>query len=260
MAETSLYQKKKKKGGDEGGGPDKDAWMVTFGDLLQLLITFFVLMISMSSMDKKVFKEMFSIFGGGLGVLGFADKTKIVSSPISPMIAPPRFAMESFRRFLLTEKWDLSTKKPLPQDFDALVNSLLIAGVHIEKRGKNYSMVLSEESAFSPGSAQLSEKLKPKLDWIASILQYSKNRITVEGHTDNQPYRSRILPTNWELSTARAAAVLVYLVNQGGIEPDRIEAKGFSSYKPKVGNISEAYRKFNRRIEIVLKQFEKESF
>lgn len=259
MAEASLYQKKKKKGG-EGGGPDKDAWMVTFGDLLQLLITFFVLMISMSSMDKKVFKEMFSIFGGGLGVLGFTEKTQIVPSPISPMISPPRFAMESFRRFLLTEKWDLSTKTPLPKDFATLVNSLLIAGVEIEKRGKDYAMVLAEESAFRPGSAQISDKMKPKLDWIASILQFSKNTITIEGHTDNLPYRSRILATNWELSTARATSVFIYLVNRGGIKPERMEAKGFASFKPKVGNISEAYRKRNRRIEIVLKQFEKESF
>jgi chemotaxis protein MotB len=259
MAEASLYQKKKKKV-DEDVGPDKDAWMVTFGDLLQLLITFFVLMISMSTMDKKVFKEMFSIYGGGLGVLGFTEMTQIVPSPISPMISPPRFAMESFRRFLLTEKWDLSTKKPVPKDFDKLVNSLLIAGVQIEKRGKDYSMVLAEESAFRPGSAQISDKMKPKLDWIASILKFSKNRIIVEGHTDNLPYRSRVLLTNWELSTARAAAVFIYLVNQGNIEPERIEAKGFASYRPKVGNISEAYRKRNRRIEIVIKQFEKGSF
>lgn len=259
MAEVSLHQKKKKKVGEDEG-PDKDAWMVTFGDLLQLLITFFVLMISMSSMDKKVFKEMFSVFGGGLGVLGFADMTKLVPPPISPLLAPPKFAMESFRRFLMAEKWDLSTKKPIPKDFDSLVNSLLVAGVEIEKRGKDYSMILSEESAFRPGSAQIAENLKPKLDWIASILRYSKNRVTVEGHTDDLPFRSRILPTNWELSTARAAAVLVFLVNKGGIEPERIDAKGFSSYKPKVGNISEAYRKRNRRIEIVLKQFEKGSF
>jgi len=258
MAEVSLFQKKKKEVEEEG--PDKDAWMVTFGDLLQLLITFFVLMISMSSMDKKVFKEMFSVFGGGLGVLGFTDKTKLVNSPIAPLLSPPKFAMESFRRFLLAEKWDLSTKKPIPKDFDNLVSSLLISGVQIEKRGKDYSMILSEESAFRPGSAQISDKLKPRLDWIVSILRYSKNKVTVEGHTDNLPYRSRILPTNWELSTARAAAVLVYLVNQGGIEPERVEARGFSSYKPRVGNISEAYRKRNRRIEIVIKQFEKGSF
>ena len=259
MAEASLYQKKKKKK-EEEVGPDKDAWMVTFGDLLQLLITFFVLMISMSSMDKKVFKEMFSIFGGGLGVLGFTEKTQMVPSPISPMISPPRFAMESFRRFLQTEKWDLSTKKPVPKDFDTLVNSLLIAGVEIEKRGKDYSMVLSEGSAFRPGSAKIVDKMKPKLDWIASILKFSKNTITVEGHTDNLPYRSRVLLTNWELSTARAASVLIYLVNQGNLEPERIEAKGFASHRPKVGNISEAYRKRNRRIEIVIKQFEKGSF
>ena len=258
MAEASLYQKKKKV--VEEVGPDKDAWMVTFGDLLQLLITFFVLMISMSSMDKMVFKEMFSIFGGGLGVLGFTEKTQLVPSPISPMISPPRFAMESFRRFLLTEKWDLSTKKPVPKDFDTLVDSLLIAGVQIEKRGQDYSMVLSEEFAFRPGSAQIPDNMKPKLDWIASVLGFSKNTITVEGHTDDLPYRSRVLRTNWELSAARATSVFIYLVNQGGIGSERIEAKGFASYKPKVGNISEAYRKRNRRIEIVIKQFKKGSF
>jgi chemotaxis protein MotB len=259
MAEVSLYQKKKIRK-TEVEEVDKDAWMVTFGDLLQLLITFFVLMISMSSMDKKVFKEMFSVFGGGLGVLGFVDQTKLVPKSVRPMIAPPRFDIESFKAFLAAESLDIKTEAPLPKDFNYMVNSLLISGVEIEIKGKNYAMVLAEETAFEPGSAKISEKAKPILDWIASVLIFSKNRIIVEGHTDNLPYSTRILPTNWELSAARATAVLIYLVNQGGIGPERIEAKGFSSYRPRVGNISEAYRKRNRRIEIVIKQFKKGSF
>ena len=255
MAEISRYQKKKQKKGEETK-LDKDAWMVTFGDLLQLLITFFVLMISMSSMDHKVFKEMFSLFGGGLGVLGFTEKTQLMPTGIKPMLSAPRFDTNSFKTFLENEDAiGKASAAEASKDVDYLLESLLVNGVEIVKKGKNYSMIFSEEAAFAPGGIIISPTLKPILDWIASVLIYSKNKIIVQGHTDDQPYKSRVMSTNWELSAARASAVFIYLVNEGNLRHERIEAKGFSSYHPRIGNISDAYRKHNRRIEIVIKQY-----
>lgn len=258
MAGVSRYQKKKQKK-DEGTELDKDAWMVTFGDLLQLLITFFVLMISMSSMDHKVFKEMFSFFGGGLGVLGFTEKTQLMPTGIKPMLSAPRFDTKAFKTFLEEESKKKASAAQAPKDVDELLNSLLVNGVEIVKKGKNYSMIFSQEAAFPPGGIKISPTLKPILDWIASVLIYSKNKVIVQGHTDDQPYKSRVMSTNWELSAARASAVLIYLVNEGNLRHERIQAKGFSSYHPRIGNISDAYRKHNRRIEVVIKQYTKDN-
>jgi len=255
----STYQKKKKKGGEEDAF-DKDAWMVTFGDLLQLLITFFVLLISMSSMDKKIFKEMFTVFSGGLGVLGFTDKTLILPPTLKVTVSPPRFDMQTLKTFLRVESLDMQTKAPIAKDFKVVVNSLLISGVEIERRGRDYVMTISEEANFAPGKTEIPDSLKPILDNIGAVLSLSKNRIIIEGHTDDRPFSSATFATNWELSAGRAASVLIYLANEGGVDPDRMEAKGYGPYRPKVGNISEAYRKRNRRIEIVIKQFAKDSF
>lgn len=258
MAEISQYQRKKQKE-EVVQEVDKDAWMVTFGDLLQLLITFFVLMISMSSMDQKVFKEMFSFFGGGMGVLGFTEKTQLMPTGIKPMLSAPRFDTKAFKEFLEEESKKTPGAVEIPKDVDELLNSLLVNGVEIVRKGKNYSMIFSQEAAFPPGGIKISTSLKPILDWIASVLIYSKNKIIVQGHTDDQPYKSLVMPTNWELSAARASAVFIYLVNEGKLQVERIEAKGFSSHRPRIGNISDAYRKHNRRIEIVIKQFTEEN-
>jgi len=258
MAEVSVYQKKKKESDEEEF--DKDAWMVTFGDLLQLLITFFVLLISMSSMDQKILTEMFSVFTGGLGVLGFTEKTSIIPPNIKPIVSPPKIDIESFKKFLRVESGDFRAGSDKPQDTNELVGSLLIDGVDIEKRGDDFVMVLSNEALFDKASASLSQELLPTLDRISSILSLSRNEIIIEGHTDDIPIRSRIYATNWELSAARAGAVYRYLLDKGEVEPERMRVKGRSFYRPRVGNISEKYRRHNRRIEIVIKQFREESF
>lgn len=258
MAEVSVYQKKKKEVDEEE--IDKDAWMVTFGDLLQLLITFFVLLISMSSMDQKILTEMFSVFTGGLGVLGFAEKTSVIPPNIRPIVLPPKVDIESFKRFLKVKSGDFQAKTDKPNKTEELVGSLLVDGVDIEKRGDDFVMVLPNNALFDKASASLSQNLMPTLDRISSILSLSRNEITIEGHTDDLPIRSPIYATNWELSAARAGAVYRYLLGKGEILPERMRIKGRSFYHQKVGNISERYRQRNRRIEIVIKQFRKESF
>lgn len=258
MAEVSVYQKKRKKGDEEEF--DKDAWMVTFGDLLQLLITFFVLLISMSSMDQKILTEMFSVFTGGLGVLGFTEKSSVIPPNIRPIVAPPHIDIESFKRFLKVESGDFQAKADKPDNTEKLVGSLLVEGVDIEKRGDNFVMVLSNKALFGKASATLSQKLIPTLDRVSSVLSLSKNEIIIEGHTDDLPIRSPVYATNWELSAARAGAVYKYLLEKGEIQPERMQIKGRSFYHPRVGNISEKYRQRNRRIEIVIKQFREKSF
>ncbi len=259
MAEVSTYQKKSKKSGEEEEF-DKDAWMVTFGDLLQLLITFFVLLISMSSMDQKILTEMFSVFTGGLGVLGSIEKTSVIPPNITPVILPPDMDIEAFKRFLRVESGDFRSGSEEEHDTNKLVGSLLVDGVNIEKRGDDFVMVLSNEALFGKANATLSHEFMPTLDRISSILSLSKNEMVIEGHTDNIPINSLIYATNWELSAARAGAVYRYLLDKGEIKTERMRVRGHSFYRPKVGNISEKYRQRNRRVEIVIKQFREESF
>ena len=94
------------------------------------------------------------------------------------------------------------------------------------------------------------------LQILAGPLKYNKDRsVVVEGHTDNIPLSAGLkkrFPSNWELSTARAAAVVHFFQEQGKIEPQRLSARGYSFYRPVAPNDSEAGRHQNRRIEIIL--------
>lgn len=258
MADGSQFQKKKKKKVEDE--IDRDAWMVTFSDLLQLLITFFVLLISMSSMDKKVFKEMFAVFTGGVGVIGFTDETKLIPPSIKPTIVPPLLDVDDFKALINAETLHLDERAEMAKELDSLLDSVLISGVEIERRGRHFAMVLSEEAMFEPGSNQLSQEMVSTLEMVNSILSIGRNKIIISGHTDDRLHSSQIMPSNWELSAARSMAVFIFLANKGDISLDRMEARGYAGYHPKVKNISDKYRKRNRRIEIMIKQYEKDSF
>jgi len=256
MAEETFIRKKSKKGEEDEGGLDPDAWMVTFSDLLQLLITFFVLLISSASMDNQVVKEMFSVFGGGMGELNSTNRSRLANPSIVPSVIPQTVTIESLIALLRFDPSQTRLKETLVE----LVNSVMVEQVEFVKRGKEFSMLLPDDALFEPGQVEIKDSLKPALDKIGEVLALSENQIKIEGHSDDIPTAGRYLHSNWELSAARATSVLKYFLEKGVISPDRIEARGYASYHPKAPNIGNFYRKRNRRVEIVIKQFEKESF
>ncbi len=258
MAEELILRRKEKKsdGEEDEGGVDKDFWMITFSDLLQLLITFFVLLISMASMDDQTVKEMFSVFTGGMGELNYTSKHRLTKPSEIPVVIPTTVTVDALIALL---RFDPSDTK-LKEKTDMLIQNMIIDRVEIRKRGSEFSLVLSDEAVFEEGQIEIKEELKPVLDNIIEILSLSNNTITIEGHTDDIPTVGRFLHTNWELSAARATSVLRYMMENGTIGVERMQAKGMASFNPKTRNISENYRKRNRRVEIVIKQFDKEPF
>lgn len=248
---VSTAQKKKKNG--EGEGPDPEFWMVTFGDLLSLLITFFVLLFSMSSLDDQVLEDaFFSAFVGGAGALSFGGGAA-VERPKPP---PPPFqrpvGLREFFEYLLEQ--ELADKKALLASVTELDESLLAHDVKIKNRGGKFVMTFPSEQMFAVGSAALKEDVKRTLDNLGNVLQYSESDIVIEGHTDDVPISTAMYASNWELSAARASNVMMYLVDRTPLKPDKIQAVGYADTKPVVKNISESYRARNRRVEIVVRQ------
>ena len=241
-------------------GIDKDAWMVTFSDLLQLLITFFVLLISMSSMDAKVIKEMFNVFSGAAGALNLTESSRYSDIDVVPSFTPNSVGWDELKEVITYDQEIAESRKLLEKEAKTLLITIEASGVDVINRGEDVALSVSDESMFEKGSVEIKKSLYPILNRIAGILAISKNNISIEGHTDDIPTVGKYVPSNWELSAARALAVYNYLMSTGLIDTMRMEAKGYSSNKPRVKNISEAYRKYNRRVEIVIKQFEKDSF
>lgn len=261
MERVSYYQRKKKTA-EYAETMDKDFWMLTFSDLLQLLLTFFVLLISMSSMDTGTFREMFRVFGGSVGIFGYSGGTPVQKPDIRPHFMPPVIEVETLSKFLQSRTGEELGAGKIAADAaerKERIAGIFGVGIELEQKGRDVALVLSEDDLFESGAATLSPGLLPMLDNIVSALAFSNNRIIIEGHTDDAPIRSRTMPSNWELSAARASAVLGYLAEKG-IDSRRMEAKGYASHRPRVRNIGEAYRKRNRRIEIVIKQLSEGSF
>jgi Flagellar motor protein len=124
----------------------------------------------------------------------------------------------------------------------------------IETRIDMRGLVITLNNAilFESGSAEVKEKNRKVLLEIADGIRNINNYIRIEGHTDNIPIHSGIYPSNWELSTARAASVVRLFIEQGNISPDKLEAVGYGEYKPVANNSSNDSRAKNRRIEVII--------
>jgi len=111
---------------------------------------------------------------------------------------------------------------------------------------------LAEAGSFPTGKADLTPAAQHVVTKLADLLRSRPVAIRVEGHTDDRPIRTSKYESNWELSTARASRVVMFLIEQGGIAPDRLSAAGYGEYRPKVPNESEPSRARNRRVDIVV--------
>lgn len=233
------------------------AWMTTYGDMVTLLLTFFVLLYSFSSIDLQRFHEVMSAiqhsFMGRTGILmgstefGDAEGERIDVAELSR--EPERGLSEQELALLeaLTE---------LEETYEKVRAFLQRAGMEeeimlrLEERG--IVMELPEKILFDTGRAEIKEEFFPVLDLLAELLSALPNQIIVEGHTDNVPIRTFLYPSNWELSVARAVSVARYLVEVHNLEPRRFMATGYGEYHPIDTNETPEGRARNRRVSIVI--------
>ncbi|MBF0169734.1 MAG: flagellar motor protein MotB [Nitrospinae bacterium] len=245
-------QKKK----DSGGEPEMDVtvWMVTFADLLSLLLTFFVLLYAMKTLDNQVLKEMFTAFSGGAGPLWFTDRFPMERMHRDYFVAPHTLSIKQFLEFLEEEGKQSSTAMAAI-NVKGIEEALLLSQGTIRKKGPKFSVTFPNRTMFGPSSATLTPTAMTALDRLADAMQYSQSKLVIEGHTDDLPVDTPRFPSNWELSAARAAEVMRYLTEVKGLDSRRIlGAYGYADSRPVVGNISESYRARNRRVEIVVEQ------
>lgn len=225
------------------------AWMMTFSDLIMLLLTFFVLLLTMSSMDKKKLKDLFTNFSGSTGVLEFAgygkikDLVKLVNKYNSTdgMLV---INQELLRDIILPE----DEKKSLAQKVEGELK------VIISDDSRGIVLTFQEEILFDPGQVMPKPTVFPILDRIALAIKTTQNDILIMGHSDNSPINtSRGIETNWRLSAYRGLAVLNYFIKKHHISPARFAVGGYGPSKPiEAGDSPEAMAK-NRRVEIIFR-------
>jgi chemotaxis protein MotB len=239
---------RKNKGNEEEN--QTAAWMVTFSDLSTLLLTFFVLLLSMSSMNKLKMKSMFHNFTASCGILAFKEYGEI-SRPMETLIEElPETLKDSLvvrKDKFRNEKVDITSD--IPRDlFKGATGSLVFQNVE-----GGFKLVFGQELLFNSGSARIKEKARPVLARIARFMRITNYRIYIDGFTDNVPIHTELYSSNRALSLARAFAVMNYFVREEKLPFQSIALAGYGASRPVAANGTETGRAENRRVEMIFK-------
>ena len=223
----------------EEGAP---AWVVTFGDLMSLLLCFFVLLLSFSEMDRNRYRV---VSGSVKNAFGIQRKKPIFESPKgSKMIAK-----EFDQAIVLTKIEDVI--KPIIDELNDEFKELK-GYVEVESTENQVTIRMMGEATFDTGKAELRSNFIPLLLKIGEVLAKTRGEIIIAGHTDNVPLIGGPFRSNLGLSMARAGAVAEFLLQGSTIEPKRLSTMGFGEYRPLTTNDTAKGRQKNRRVEIIL--------
>lgn len=232
------------------GGVSGDDWLQTYADTVTLLLTFFVLLYSFSSVDAEKFKQIAtafqSVLSGQSGETVFDFNMKNGDVPLVGETVQMGTATGGREN-------DLYDKVR-----DAVQKSNLQESVKIKSDARGVLLELDDSILFETAQADIKQNSLPILDKINKIMLTLPNNIMVEGHTDNIPIKNYKYDSNWELSTQRAVNVLKYFVETKKQNPQRFTAAGYGEFKPIHANDTPENRSKNRRVTIVIVSIDRE--
>ena len=267
-----------------------DGWMVTFSDLMSLLLCFFVLILSMAEVDIIKYKQLADSMAEAFGVQreleleSIPKGTSVVSTEFRPGIPDetivdivqqvttdqtrnslrignpdsPEADEKDIRYEVLTYDEVMALIKETQLDAEMLRRLLQTeikeGQIDVESTARTILIRIREKGSFASGSALLNTSFVGVIDKIANALTQIEGRIAVEGHTDDVPINTFAYPSNWDLSSARSVAVVRRMLDISPLRPTRITASGFADTRPQAINTSAEGRARNRRVEIVVKQ------
>jgi len=261
---------KKKNQHEEEGNSER--WLVSYADFITLLFAFFTTLYAISTVDAqkmgKMVTSMRASFDSTLFPTG-SNSLSLSKGSESAEIAPtsrdilnsvklPKglYARESSDLRKYSGAQVLSGEKSmgrLKRSVESLLGADVMKGTvraRLDPRGLIIS--LGEGGFFDSGSDQIKPEGRALLDTIATSLVSVGNQIRIEGHTDNVPIKNSKFPSNWELSTARATAIVSYLIAQFGFRPELLSAAGYAEYRPAAPNDTEDGKARNRRVDVVV--------
>lgn len=245
--------RKRKKKVAKGAAP----WVVTYGDLMSLLLTFFILLYSMSTIDAIKFKNITQYLQLALTGEGTPDILDGGAEDITLPIDDDPFADVEVPEDDITDPVPAEVLEMYSKVTNYVKQAKMDAEVTVKMLKTGVTVEVKDAILFEPASAQLKASGIEVLNDLEGLLNDFENAIVVEGHTDNVPLNTPTYPSNWELSTARAVAVLRYLNEVQNIEPTRLSARGYGEYAPIAPNDTADNKRKNRRVNLLI-LFDKE--
>jgi chemotaxis protein MotB len=251
-----------------------ERWLVSYADFITLLFAFFTTLYAISTVDaQKMGKMVMSMRASFDSTMFEAGADRLAVNPGSTpgggkdTVQSIHVAKEyALREAAAQNLKDLKSNfggngegsggknlGALKRNIESLVGKpALGTKVHTRMEGRGLVISLGEGGFFDSGSDQLKSEGRALLDAIATGLIATQNHVRVEGHTDNVPISNPRFPSNWELSTARATAIVSYLISKFGFPPDSMSAAGYAEFKPVATNDTAEGRARNRRIDIIV--------
>lgn len=228
----------------KAGAPE---WMTTYGDMVTLLMAFFVMLFAFSNIDAKKFEQVMQSFQGSAGILSGGETLEDANMVFQAL--PESNTTEAVEQ--VEQKLEV-LKETIEQYIE---QKQLETEVSVEFDTRGLIIRFKDNALFDSGKADLKSSSEEVLVFIGDLLkdkEFIERAIRVEGHTDNVPIRTSRFPSNWELSTARSTNVIRFFIRAVDINPKRLSASGYSEYYPITDNKTSEGRAKNRRVDIVI--------
>jgi chemotaxis protein MotB len=258
-----VRRRRRRSGGDHEEHAD-ERWLLTYADLLTLLFALFMVLFSMSVVNKSKLESLKSslhnafaphVLPGGESIKESGGDAQIAD--IQPQVHTRPSSASSDVRTQMTAQASAQDDRQLQQlkaEVDKQAKASGVGGkvqTKVTARGLVID-ILTDHLLFESGDARIQPAGMALLDRLSPLLRKQSSRaVDIEGHTDSMPIRNSAYPSNWELSTARASAVVRALIAMG-LAPERLTAEGRAYLDPSASNATEQGRARNRRVEIVL--------
>jgi chemotaxis protein MotB len=226
-----MFQRKKKNTEPENA----DRWLLTYSDLITLLLGLFVILYGMSKIDTDKYEQVVTALGGifgGENAGALNSSARVMPGGVSPLQAERNHILTTLENALGETK-----------------NKGLVS---FSQNERGVTVHLMEALLFNSGSADLKASSYQILDTLGSIIKRLPNDIRIEGHTDDVPIHTDRFPSNWHLSVNRAVNTGYYMLNQYGLNAEKVSVVGYAEYRPLVANTNAENRARNRRVDIII--------
>jgi chemotaxis protein MotB len=208
---------------------DKDRYLITYADLITLLLGLFIILYAISNIDARKYDKVISAMGN---IFGTEGKVVGLESNIINQELPSNNIKNELARLIKEYNYQES--------------------IRFEENERGFTIHIMDDILFQSGSADLNNNSVIVLSKIAALLKDIENDIRIEGHTDNVPINTSVFKSNWHLSVGRALNTAYYFINSEGLQPEKISIVGYSEYKPIASNVTDDGRANNRRVDIVI--------
>lgn len=240
---------------EEEHGGNHERWLITYSDLITLLLIFFIILYSFSKVDQQKYSSLSKALNSAMG----SSTGQFIGNEAGGIINPP-VPNESDGNVDTNnntnngsnsiERDKLENLKEQVDNY--LENNGLSSSVETKVEDRGLVIRMEDTIIFDSGRADIKEDYKHKLVQIGSMLNSLDNFIRVEGHTDNVPIKTSHFESNWQLSVIRATNVTELLINQANINPKRLSSVGYGEFRPVADNSTAEGRSKNRRVDIII--------